>query len=551
MSPLVWLFVPLAPLLLGALLPFGRDRVTPWLWLSCLPALTAALYGETAPLASLTLTAVWPGAQWGAPDPLSRALLAFTALLWAAAGIYAQASQQQHPHRLRFHGFWLLSLSGNLLLIIAQDGTSFYVGFTLMSLSAYGLVVHLGGPRPRQAGRLYLQLAVVGEMLLYAGLLLRIHESGSASFAHWQNAPVGTMTAALLLVGFGLKAGFWPLHVWLPLAHPAAPAAASAVLSGAMLKAGILGVWRFLPEGDPLLQSWAPAVVAVGMFSAFYGVLLGLIQHQAKAALAYSSISQIGYLLAVLALSWSQPDSAWATLLAVYAVHHGFAKGALFMGAGLAARYPLRWWHWLLMSLPAVALAGLPFTSGAAVKTLLKTQTGETAFASWLLVLSFGAMATALLLARAMWLMQRAQRGLDRPHSPVPGAMLFPWAALCVLPVLLPWIWPPLRQALLASLSPYTSWALLWPLALAVALALWVLRAGWRRPHRLRALPSPARLAAHHLHRRLVAADKPLKAGQPPKPRWRRWERRWNRLWQQNIVLLSTWLLFALLLLAW
>src|SRR5690606_6679290 len=118
---------------------------------------------------------------------------------------------------------------------------SFYVGFTLMSLSAYGLVVHLRGPAPRQAGRLYLQLAVLGEMLLYAGILLRIHEAGGAlKLSDWHSAPTSPLTATLLLVGFGIKAGFWPLHVWLPLAHPAAPAAASAVLSGAMLKAGIL-----------------------------------------------------------------------------------------------------------------------------------------------------------------------------------------------------------------------------------------------------------------------------------------------------------------------
>src|SRR5690606_760109 len=150
--------------------------VTPWLWLSCIPALLAAFFPPTA----VPLPALWPGALWGANDLITRAFLGFTAVLWGCASIYAFASQKNHPRRLRFFGVWLLSLSGNLLLIIAQDGASFYVGFTLMSLSAYALVVHLGGAGPRQAGRLYLQLAILGEMLLYAGLLMRIYEADGA-----------------------------------------------------------------------------------------------------------------------------------------------------------------------------------------------------------------------------------------------------------------------------------------------------------------------------------------------------------------------------------
>ena len=554
MSELIWLVVPLAPLLLALLLPVARDRITPWLWLSCVPALFAAIYGGIAHQTNLNIVAVWPGAQWGAPDLLSRALLGFTSFLWAAAGIYGEVSQKHHPNRLRFHAFWLLSLSGNLLLIVAQDGTSFYVGFTLMSLSAYGLVVHLGGPRPRQAGRVYLQLAVLGEMLLYAGLMLRIYEAGgSTSFADWRHQPMGAWTAGLLFVGFGLKAGFWPLHVWLPLAHPAAPAAASAVLSGAMLKAGFLGIWRFLPETDPLLQSWAPSVIAVGLFSAFYGVALGLMQNQAKVALAFSSISQIGYLLAIIGLAWSQPEArdAWATAFALYAVHHGFAKGALFMGAGLAAYYTLRRRHWLLLSIPAVALAGLPFTSGAAVKTLLKKAASTTAFEPWLLLLSFGALATALLVARALWLMMRAQRRLDGAPAAAPRMMVVPWAILCVMPIFLPWVWPPLREALSASMSRDANWALVWPLLWAAALVIVVALSAWRGAKRLMDLPNPARWAAHHLHRRLVMAPKPVVHAQQAKSKWRCWERRWNRLWQGNIFLLTTWLLFALLLLAW
>ena len=306
MSPLTWLLVALAPLLALALLWRWPDRAAPWLWLSCLPALLASFW----PPAALEPAILCPGATWGAEDMLARAWLAFTALLWGCASVYAGADLVGDRHRLRFWCCWLLSLCGNLLLIIAQDAGSFYVGFSLMSLTAYGLIVHQRGPAPRQAGRLYLQLAILGEMLIFAGMMLRIHEAdGAFALATWQGVPTGWLTASVLLIGFGLKAGFWPLHVWLPLAHPAAPAAASAVLSGAMIKAGILGLWRFLPEQDPVLQSWALTLLAIGSISAFYGVALGLLQSRAKAALAYSSVSQIGYLLVVLALAWLHPES--------------------------------------------------------------------------------------------------------------------------------------------------------------------------------------------------------------------------------------------------
>lgn len=552
LDALGWLIIPLAPLFAAILLLCWRDKVIPWLWLSCVPALIAAVF----PPAAVPLPALWPGAAWGDSDLVTRALLGFTALLWGCASIYAFASQQDHPRRLRFFGFWLLSLSGNLLLIIAQDGASFYVGFTLMSLSAYALVVHLGGPGPRQAGRLYLQLAILGEMLLYAGLLLRIYEAGGAyNFADWQAAPVGGITAALLLIGFGLKAGFWPLHVWLPLAHPAAPAAASAVLSGAMIKAGILGLWRFMPHSDPLLIDWAGVLFAIGMISAFYGVALGLLQTKAKAALAYSTVSQVGYLLAILALAWQQPQARelWGTLLALYAVHHGLAKGALFMGAGLAASYTLNRVHWALMLIPALALAGLPITSGAAIKTLFKSQLNDSLLSQWLPLLTLGALATLLLIARALWLMWQGQKSAepDSASNSPNAALVYPWALLCLMPILVPLIWPEMRAHWLESISLYASWSLVWPLLIAALLIAIILRSGWKIPAALTQLPNPSRYLSLQLYRLLKRPPVPPLQPSINRHLWRARERRWNHFWQQNSLTLSAWILSALLLLGW
>lgn len=549
MNGLLWLLVPGAPLLaVVLLLCAGPRRCAGWLWLSCLPALLLSLW----PAEPLVLPALWPGAQWAADDLLSRAWLGFSALLWACASRFAVTDIASTDHQQRFWLFWLLALLGNLLLVIAADAGSFYVGFTLMSLCAYGLVAHRRGPVPRQAARLYLQLAVVGEMLIYAGMLLRIHEAGGVlALEAWRDTPTGAWTATLLLVGFGLKAGFWPLHVWLPLAHPAAPAAASAVLSGAMIKAGILGLWHFLPAEAPLLQSWAPWLLAVGAISALYGVALGLLQTRSKALLAYSSISQVGYLLVILALAWQQPEyrEAAATLLALYAVHHGLAKGALFMGAGLSTRVRFQTWHWLCLALPALALAGLPLTSGAAVKLLLKEGIDAGNLAGWMFLLVIGSAGTMLLMLRLLWLMHTSQRQAALP--PMAGSQRLPWLLLCLMPVLLPWLWSPLRQALLDSLPLYAIWAALWPALLALVIGLLMWQRGWQLPPRLRQLPNPARVASVRLMHLLHWPPVPALRKTLDERLWRHSERRWNRLWQVGTVATSAWIIVLLLMLGW
>lgn len=538
-----WLLIPTAPLLAIWLLFTIRHKATSnYLWLACLPALLAAWQ----PPPPMALGIMWPGAEWGIHDLLGQVLLGFTAVLWAIAGLFAAASQQDDPNRLRFWLFWLLSLSGNFLLIIAMDGASFYVGFTVMSLSAYGLVVHLPGPGPRQAGRVYLQLAVVGEMLLYAGLMMRIHETGGMvlSMLDWQSIPISPLTAIVLFLGFGLKAGFWPLHVWLPLAHPAAPAAASAVLSGAMIKAGILGLWRFLPESDPMLQGWAQTLLAIGLISAFFGVLVGLLQTRAKTVLAYSSVSQIGYILVILALALQVPDSrdTWMILLATYIVHHGLAKGALFVGAGLAADTRLKTWHWLMMAIPALALAGMPFTSGAVAKTLLKEGFAQTLFADWVILLTIGSTATALLLLRALWLMYKSNSVIS--YKTPSHRQLSAWLALCLLPLFLPLFTAP------AVTSLYSLWSLLWPLLLALLIGLWPIRQGLSVSGSLKRMP----MARHvSLKTKRFLQRPPIPAFVPLLPNWRGFERSYRHANRNNrdIVLISTWLLCCLLLLSW
>jgi hydrogenase-4 component B len=544
----LWLLVPVAPLLAASCLAIWRERAIGWLWLACVPAMVLVIQ----PVPTLDLPMLWEGVRWGASDDLSRAWLGFTALLWGCAGIFASSSQKSDLRRLRFWTFWLLALAGNLLLIIATDALSFYLGFSAMSLSAYGLIVHQGGPVPRRAGRLYLQLAICGEMALLAGLMLRSHAAqGDFSFAAWQALPMDGLSLILLLIGLGLKAGFWPLHVWLPLAHPAAPAPASAVLSGAMLKAGLLGIWRCLPESDPLLSNCADVLLAVGIFGAIYPALLGLVAGKAKAVLAYSSVSQMGYLVMLLALAWRHPEQqqAMTVVLILYGVHHGLAKGALFLAAGLIHAGRLPRIGWLLLALPALAIVGLPLTSGGAVKTALKDVWHAGEFESWLVWLSLSSLTTALLLVRALWLLRRD--AADAPASRPPLLQILPWALLSSCSLLLPWLWPALRAPMLHGLYPGGIWASLWPLLLALGVAGVALKRGWTVPARLANLPDPALWLSLRLKRLVVKPPMPVPTARPDASRWRQNERRWNRFWNKGALAMSAWLLAVLLWLGW
>ena len=244
-------------MLLACLSPRLRARMPDLLGLAPLPALAAALLASDGPplvldQARLQITL--------ALDPPAALLLGVAALLWSAAGFYAR-TYMAGPGRGRFAVWWLLTLTGSLGVFIAADMASFYLTFGLASLAAWGLVVHDGTPRARRAGEIYLVLAVLGEICLLIAFALLAAAIPGESLAIREVAavlpasPWRDLTLALLIAGFGLKMGLVPLHVWLPLAHPAAPMPASAVLSGVIVKAGVIGLIRFLPV-EAALPDW-------------------------------------------------------------------------------------------------------------------------------------------------------------------------------------------------------------------------------------------------------------------------------------------------------
>lgn len=367
----------------------------------------------------LELPGLLLGAQW-ALDELRRVFLLLTALLWSLAGLYA-AGYMGREHLRRFCVFWGLTLAGNLGLVVAADVVSFYTFFSVMTFAAYGLVVHSGTAQALRAGRVYLAMALVGEMVLLAGLLLAARAADSLLFHALPQAiaaaPRGDVICGLLIAGFGVKAGLPLLHFWLPLAHPVAPTPASAVLSGAMIKAGLLGWLVTLPVGVVALPHWGLLLMVAGFIAALGAAAIGVCQRAPKTVLAYSSISQMGLATAMVAAALADPARLAPLLpaVALFALHHSLAKGCLFLSVGLTLppqRYA-RWGLWLLVALPGLALAGLPWTSGALAKTALKDlllAPGPVLPLAAVLpqLLSAATVATVALIARYLWLL-RAQ----------------------------------------------------------------------------------------------------------------------------------------------
>lgn len=479
-AALTWLAPALLPLAAVLLLWRPLQRLQSLLPLVALPALLVALFAAPG---AVDLPWLFLGARFGLDDT-SRIFLLFTAALWLAGGLHATGYLHDDPRRRAFWLFWLAAMAGNFGLVLALDAASFYVFFALMSFASYGLVVHSRTPEALQAGRVYLALVVVGELALFAAIALAWQAAGSLRFdaiaAALANSPQRDAVIAFTLLGFGIKVGALPLHVWLPLAHPVAPTPASAVLSGAMIKAGLLGWLRLLPLGTVAAPDWGETLIALGLTAAFAAALVGATQRQAKAALAYSSISQMGFVTVAVGAALAVPAAAPAAVAAatVYAFHHAFAKAALFLGVSLAgATTPWARALWMLgVALPALALAGAPLTSGYAAKAALKAALPAD-FAGLATALTLAAAGTTLVMLRVVWLLrQDAKGGAHAAHAPNPP-MWAGWGLLVVLSLL---GWPAVGR--LADLGPTTadSWlGATWPLLLGVVLA--ALAAAWRR----------------------------------------------------------------------
>jgi hydrogenase-4 component B len=333
-------------------------------------------------------------------DGLSAWFLAVLSVLAVPIALFSigYIGQSHLSRRSVFVGVGFNVLLGALEIVFAADTViTFLFAWELFTLVTAALVAteHEVSAN-RRAAYLYLVMSHVGTGCLIAGFLTLAAASGSVSFptilsGHAVSGPLRDGLFALFFLGFGVKAGVIPLHVWLPEAHPSAPTNISALMSGMLIKAGIYGMVRVCAFGLGVPRlSWGVFIVAVGGLSAVLGVLYALMQHDLKRLLAYHSIENIGIILlglgaAMMALSYGRGDVASVGIAAslFHVLNHATFKGLLFLGAGsvvtatgtrqieqlggLLRRMP---WTGLFFLIGAMAISGLPPLNGFASEWL-------------------------------------------------------------------------------------------------------------------------------------------------------------------------------------
>jgi len=312
-------------------------------------ALTAAVRGMASGRTE-DLLLPWPipfGSFHVGLDGLSAFFVLVIALICPLAAIYGVSYLKPQREKKNLGGTWfffnLLTVS-MLLVVTARDAVLFLMAWEVMALTSFFLVMFEGERAETvEAGWTYLIATHLGTAFLLAMFVLLSGSGASMDFTRLQAASPAAAGACFLLalVGFGTKAGFVPLHVWLPQAHPAAPSHVSAVMSGVMIKTGIYGLLRALTFLGPPELWWGWTLVGIGAVSGILGVLLALAQHDLKRLLAYHSVENIGIItlgigLGLVGITSGDPAMAALGMLGgiLHVLNHAVFKGLLFLGAG-------------------------------------------------------------------------------------------------------------------------------------------------------------------------------------------------------------------------
>ena len=334
-------------------------------------------------------------------DGVSRLFAVLTVGVWLLVGVYSAAYMEHEQEEYRFFGFYLIVLGVLLGLDFSGNLITMYVFYELMTLTSLPLVLHERTKEAVAAGLKYLFYSVAGAFLALFGIFLLLQICGNQTFTPggvltgmsgggvalaegavtdslvWGKEGLFLTAVFCILVGFGAKAGMFPLHGWLPTAHPVAPAPASAVLSGVITKSGVLAVLRvvyFVVGPEVLRGTWVQQVwILLTLLTVFMGSMLAYKEPLLKKRLAYSTVSQVSYVL--FGLSMLQPQAFVGALSHV--VFHSLIKNALFLCAGavimmtgktqvkdmrgLGRRMPVLLGCYTVVSL---ALVGIPPASG-------------------------------------------------------------------------------------------------------------------------------------------------------------------------------------------
>ncbi|HTL68020.1 MAG TPA: proton-conducting transporter membrane subunit [Lacunisphaera sp.] len=455
------------------------------------------LGGTAAVLAAAV--AVLGGASWewrggiaigGEPlhlrlDALSAMFLALVAVVAGAATVYAA---EYWPDRLypdsapRNRAWWSTLLLSLGWVLVSSNGLHFLIGWELFTVSAYFLItLDRARPEVRRAGWLFLVASHAGTACLFAFFATLAARTGSWDLGPMRDRAELAPLFWLVLAGFGVKAGIFPLHVWLPSAHANAPSHVSAMMSGVAVKMGIYGLLRFsgwLPV--PAAAGWV--VLGVGAISALLGIAFALAQDDLKRLLAYCTVENVGIILTGLGaalLAAAQGDAPWGRLALAGALfhiwNHAAFKSLLFFSAGsvlhatgtremsrLGGLWRVMPWTTALFGLAALAVAGLPPLNGFVSEWLvylgLFSAVAERGPAAWatlpaaIMLASAGALALATFVKAASVVFLGAPRSTAAVHAHECGpGMRGPMVLLAVICLglgLVPALfWPALGRA--------------------------------------------------------------------------------------------------------
>ncbi|HUC61978.1 MAG TPA: hydrogenase 4 subunit B [Alphaproteobacteria bacterium] len=456
-------------------------------------ALLAFGHGDAAETLTLPIGLPWLRGHLRL-DLLSAYFLMLINLLGAAASLFGWQYARHEPEPARVLPFYPLFIAAMSLVTIADDAFLFLLAWELMSLASWLLVLSTHEePDTSHAAYVYIVMAATGTVALLLAFGLLAGSAGDYSFdairTHQLSPLLAGAVLILVLIGAGSKAGLVPLHVWLPLAHPAAPSHVSALMSGVMTKVAIYALVRILFDllGAPDWW-WGVVVMALGAVSALMGVLYALMQHDLKRLLAYHTVENIGIIAIGLGLALgARADgldllASLALIAALFHVlNHALFKSLLFLGAGAIQRATgerdMERLGGLIHRMPATAVA---FLIGAAAISALPPLNGfvsewftfqaildGAAFPQWLLKFEVPVAGAMLALAAALAavcfvkvygvvFLGRARSDAAARAGEVGRTMLVPLyalAALCVLVGALP-------SAVLALLRPLAAYLL-------------------------------------------------------------------------------------------
>ena len=422
---LIAILLPAAGALMLTLMPWlnGRreDRclfVGAILVMECVVVALVALDGQRT-LVLFKMTEQLPIALRS--DGTSRIFSAVMALMWTVSGFFSFSYMKHEQNEKSYYAFYLMTLASLMALTLSGTMVTMYLFFELMTFISVPMVLHTRTKEAVAAGIKYLIYSVAGATMGLMGIFILTPNISSAYFVEGGSLLSGSLTISkdaflvvifITLVGFGTKAGMFPMHGWLPTAHPVAPAPASAVLSGVITKAGVLCIFRmvfYVIGADFIRGTWVQwALLGCATVTVFMGSMLALREKVLKKRLAYSSVSQVSYVLCGLyMLDTMALDGALLQL-----VFHALTKDALFLCAGaiifktgitrveemhgLGRRMP--WTMWMF-AVCAISLVGIPPLGGFIAKWYIAEgalSTGAPVF-SWLvpIVLLISAILTA------------------------------------------------------------------------------------------------------------------------------------------------------------